>query len=94
MNDETIKEADKLFNSRDDQFLQMEVGLSTGEDGERESAIVKRCAVDLDGKPVGIYNPNPILDSSLYEVEYLDGMVEIMLANLIAENLLAQVDGK
>ena len=92
MNDETIKEADEIFDARDDPYLNMEIGLPRGEDGEREHAIVKRRAIDVDGKPVGKSNTNPILDSSLYEVEYIDGTVEIMPANLIAENLLAQVD--
>jgi hypothetical protein len=33
-----------------------------------------------------------LLDSRLYEVEYIDGHVEELTANVIAENLIAQVD--
>ena len=41
---------------------------------------------------MGTYNKIPILDHSQYEVEYLDGQIETLTANQIAENLLAQVD--
>ena len=33
-----------------------------------------------------------MLDSWRYEVEYLDGTTEVLTANIIAENLIAQVD--
>ena len=33
-----------------------------------------------------------MLDSREYEVEYLDGYTETISANIIAENLLSQVD--
>ena len=35
---------------------------------------------------------NPILDIRQYEVEFLDGETEVMTVNLIAKNILAQVD--
>ena len=35
---------------------------------------------------------NPLLDSRQYEIEYDDGYSEILSANIIAENLLSQVD--
>ena len=41
---------------------------------------------------MGTFNQIPILDHSQYEVEYLDGQIETLTANQIAENLLAQVD--
>ena len=37
-------------------------------------------------------NDDPILDLRMYEVEYCDGYVSAMAANIIAENLFAQVD--
>ena len=53
---------------------------------------MKRRAVDEDGRPIGRPSNNPLLDSRKYEVEYTDGTTEILAANTIAENLLAQVD--
>ena len=46
----------------------------------------------MDGKPIGIANNNPLLDSRQYEVEYIDGTTEVISANIIAENILSQVD--
>ena len=70
----------------------MEIGLPRGEDNSLHHAKVKRRAIDVDGKPVGKANNNPLMDSREYEVEYLDGYTETLSANIIAENLLAQVD--
>ena len=41
--------------------------------------------------PIGVANDNPILDSIIYEVEYLNGYVVTMAANVISKNLFAQV---
>ena len=48
--------------------------------------------MDHEGRPIGVANDNPILDQQQYEVEYEDGETEVLTANIIAENLLAQVD--
>ena len=48
-------------------------------------------AVDEDGKTIVKPVNNPILDSRQYKVEYTDGSTEIMAANIISENLMAQV---
>ena len=48
--------------------------------------------IDDDVKPVGKPSNNPLLDTRLYEVEYIDGTIETLTANVIAGNLLAQVD--
>ena len=45
-----------------------------------------------DGKSIGRTSNNPLLDSRQYKLEYLDGTTEVLTANIIAENLLAQVD--
>ena len=75
-----------------DGYINMELGMQRGEDGSIEHAKVKRRAVDHLGDPIGIAHTNPMLDTRKYEVEYLDGNVEIMTANLIAENIMSQVD--
>ena len=69
----------------------MELGIRRDDEG-LHCARVKRRAVDQDGWPIGIPSNNPLFDSRKYEVEYLDGMTEVLTANIIAENLLAQVD--
>ena len=48
---------------------------------------------DSDGKVTGKSNVNPILDTRVYQVEYPDGAVAEYSANVIAENILSQVDG-
>ena len=70
----------------------MELGLNKGDEEELHSATVKKRAVDEDGKPIVKPSNNPILDSRQYEVEYADVNTEIMAANIISENLMAQVD--
>ena len=47
-----------------------------------------------DGKPIGKYNQNYILDSKKYEVEIPDGVVDEHYHNILLENLLLQVDEK
>jgi hypothetical protein len=70
----------------------MELGLPRVQDDELAYARVKRRAVDVEGKPVGRPSTNPLLDARQYEVEFMDGDTEILTANIIAENSLAQVD--
>jgi hypothetical protein len=47
---------------------------------------------DIDGNPLGKANQNPILDTRLYNVEFPDGHTAAYAANVIAENMYAQVD--
>ena len=91
--DETIPEQDSINNSDVlDGYVNMEIAMPRGEEGQLQHAIVKKRAVDRDGKPIGIANKNPLLDSRVYEVEYNDGSMEAITANIIAENILSQVD--
>ena len=55
-------------------------------------AIVKRSKLDYEGKDVGNMNNNPLLDTRSYKVEFSDCTTEVISANIIAENPLAQVD--
>ena len=72
----------------------MEVGLPRGPDGELQHAIIKKRRIDNDGEDIGQANKNPLLGSREFEVEYLDGTTEYLTANIIAENILSQVDAK
>ena len=47
-----------------------------------------------DGHLIGEFNPNPILDLRMFEVEYPNGCIEALSTNLIAESLYAAVDDK
>ena len=45
-----------------------------------------------DGTLVGKESINPILDTCIYNVEFLDGVVEEFPTNVLLENLYEQVD--
>jgi hypothetical protein len=47
---------------------------------------------DSMGKSLGRAHANPLFDTREYDVEFMDGTVEKYQANLIAENIYAQVD--
>ena len=70
----------------------MELGLPRAADDSLVHATVKRRAVDNEGRPIGKSSTNPILDSRAYEVEFIDGQTEVLTANVIAENILSQIN--
>ena len=53
---------------------------------------MKKRLKGANGRPIGVANEKSILDSRMYKVEYRDGYVAAMVANVIAENLFSQVD--
>jgi hypothetical protein len=73
-----------------DEYLTAQVLLPQG--GEASKATVVCRKRDHDGRPIGKRHANPLLDTRLYEVEFPDGTTKAVSANLIAENLLSQVD--
>ena len=87
-----FKESDKEFTLDSyDNYFNMKLTLDRGGD-RTEFARVKKRPKEANGRPIGIANDNPILDLRIYEVEYRDGYVAAMKANVIAENLFTQVD--
>lgn len=54
--------------------------------------IVARRALSPSGKTTGTYDPNPILNTMQYEVEFDDGTMCEYAANVIAENMVNQID--
>lgn len=76
----------------EDPYLQMEFSLPRGEDGAPVHYAVKQRVIDGDGKPKGVRTNNYMTDTAEYVVADLDGNEEIVTANVIAENLLAQTD--
>ena len=53
---------------------------------------VTGCKKDHEGNVTGRYDPNPIRDTQEYRVEFDDGDVSELTANVIAENMYAQCD--
>jgi hypothetical protein len=82
----------KLLNTQPayDKILQSEVSLQLGESMSR-GKVTKR-AIGPDGTVAGTYDDNPYLNSMIYEVEFPDGQLKEYAANVIAENMLTQVD--
>ncbi len=75
-----------------DEYINMQVKISHGSDGMLEHAVVKQRALDVDGMPVAKAINNPVLDTRTYEVEYEDGTMSILSANIMAESILSEVD--
>ena len=55
-------------------------------------AKVLRRSVDEEGNLVGTFSDTPALNTLLYDVEFPDGAVKQYAANIIAQNILYQVD--
>ena len=69
----------------------MEIALPRDDEGPQFARVTKRLR-DANGIPIGTANDNPILDTRLFEVEYLDGYKASLSANQLATNLFAQID--
>ena len=90
-----LKEADDDFTPDVyDTYLNMKLAIPQGDSLEHRLARVTKRLKDANGLPIGLASENPILDTRMYEVEYLDGERTSLAANNIAENLFAQIDDK
>ena len=91
-NNNEVQEADDYTSEiRDHTYLNMEVALPHEDTGPTFAKVTKRLK-DANGIPIVTANENPILDSYLYEVEYLDRHKASLSANAIATNIFAQID--
>ena len=64
-------------------------------DWNGEKLMVKvRKRVIYDDTSTGEVNYNAMQDKSLYEVEYPDGTTEQLADNIVAENMMSQVDSE
>ena len=70
----------------------MEFTLPRVVDGAPVDYEVKQRVIDDEGKPKGVRTNNYMTDTAEYVVTNLDGNEEVVTANVIAENLLAQMD--
>ena len=73
-----------------DKIINAEVMIQNGD----EMAMGKgdRRSLDADGRMTGTYHDNPFLNTITYDIEFPDGQVKEYGANIIAENMLTQVD--
>eukprot|EP00957_Ditylum_brightwellii_P198570 15134225-Ditylum_brightwellii.AAC.1 len=53
---------------------------------------VTQHAIRPNGTVAGTYDDNPMMNTMIYDVEFPDGQVRVYAANIIAENMLTQVD--
>ena len=73
-----------------DRLVNAEI-LVQAEEGHVSGKVTKR-ALGPDGKVTGKYDDNPYLNSIMYKVELADRRIKEYGANVIAENMLTQVD--
>ena len=60
--------------------------------GTRKGPVTKRKR-DSEGELIGTPDPNPLVDSTLFEVAFDDGIVEELTAKVICDHVYAKVDG-
>jgi hypothetical protein len=96
IDDTSIKHADNVYAKNvevtSNPYIDMELAMQRGADGMTVQAMVRKRVRDHDGAPIGVAHSNPLLDTCLYEVGYVDGHIEELTASVIAENIIAQVD--
>lgn len=83
------EEVDKITDL--EVFLDAEVMLP--KDGQHLQAgrVIGR-SKDANGKTIGLFNANPIINTQVYDVIFPDGSIKQYGANIIAENIFSQVD--
>ena len=73
-----------------DQWINAELNLTQGEALQNAKVIGR--SKDENGQIIGTYHENPMLNTVVYDVEFPDGEIKEYGANIIAENMYAQVD--
>ena len=90
--EDIVDSTGKLINQQPayDQIINDEVQLQLGV--EMVNGKVIQRTIGPDGQVTGTYDNNPFLNSIIYDVEFPDGEVKEYAANIIAENMLTQLD--
>ena len=73
-----------------DKIINAEVMIQNG--NEMSMGKVARQSLDADGRTTGTYHDNPFLNTITYNMEFSDGQVKEYGTNIIAKNMLTQVD--
>jgi len=89
-----LEEADEIQHEAYDRYITARVCVPKGGEMSYGTVKVKHRKRRLDGDLMGRSNANPILDTSIYEVEFDDRSTEAYSANIIAEHIYSQVDGE
>ena len=76
-----------------DKYLNVELIMNMGTNDEQCGHVIKR-SWGLVGEAISQAHANPLFDTREYEVEFMDGTHERYQANIIAENMFAQVDNE
>ena len=76
-----------------DKYINVEQIMDIGTNDEHHGHVVKR-SWGLDSEPIGRLHANPLFDTWEYKVEFTDGSWEKYQANIIVENMFAQVDSE
>jgi hypothetical protein len=87
----SMPEADPWDHNAFNKYIDTELLLPR--DGVLSKGHVHARKRGADGHLIGRLNAQLALDASVYEVEFPDGRVDAFAANVIAENLYAQVGG-
>ena len=80
-----------IDQSLTDMMIGVEVMLPHGEERSAVCKVLRR-SVDSEGKTTGIYDSNHNLNTMLYDVQFDDGTIQKYAANVIAQNVLEQVE--
>ena len=91
-NNDDVPLAEDNVEAAPDPYLHMEFTLPRGVSGAPVHYEVKKQVIDDNGKPKGIRTNNYMTDTAEYVVADLDSNEEVITANVIVENLLAQMD--
>ena len=89
-----VEEADESSTPEvmGDTYVNRELALPQGDTLEPRYTRVTKRLRDANGIPIGTAHDNPILDTRMYEVKFMDGGKSSLSANYIAENLFTQID--
>ena len=84
------QDLDPVTPEINDSYLNVDIMLPRGDTMERGRVVNRKR--DSSGDPIGRAHENPILDSRRYDVEWNDGHVTELTANVIAQSMYAQCD--
>jgi hypothetical protein len=90
--DGTHVDADNYTPKSYDEYLLAKILLP--HDGEFKVAHVRNWVKDKNGRPTSKHNANPLLDKREYEVQFPDGYIDALQVNIIAENMIPQINNK
>ena len=85
-----MPEANHFGHEIYDKYISARLMLPQGDSMAKATVIGQKR--DADGEIIENTHPNPILDTSLYEVQFEDGHINTFSTNIIAENIFELVD--